>query len=328
MIFRITNAETDWEMSKIIYDLFAKFPRTDESQNFLVVVKFDLVSFIIEMAKTFGLTMPENQWLIVIPDTNMINTNIEIFAGLISEGENFCFLINKSVTDTSCTFGLLCHLRELLNVLLSGLERNIFEELKLSENVSEEEWETIKPLKSDRRESIIVYMRTRLGEIGTCGNCKSWLAVSAIRWGIEFQETTTPTQLIQTGHWKMQAGLKLSDYIFPHIGGGFRGQTLPIITFHILKINESGHIEKYSGMVFEIVNELSNSLNFTCNVIVTLNNTEGFSNSSLLSKEMERIFNLGYYRGLNVNQVALVLTMFTPLLSTRAQLTAVLPYHY
>ncbi len=33
--------------------------------------------------------------------------------------------------------------------------------------------------------------------------------------------------------------------------------------WQILKINEFGQIEKYSGLVFEILNELSNSLNFT-----------------------------------------------------------------
>lgn len=58
-------------------------------------------------------------------------------------------------------YGLLCYIKELLQVLLSGLERNFFEELKLSEHVSEEEWETIKPSKSDRRESIITYMKVR-----------------------------------------------------------------------------------------------------------------------------------------------------------------------
>lgn len=34
---------------KIIYHLFAKFSQTDKNQNFLVVAKFDTVSFIIEM---------------------------------------------------------------------------------------------------------------------------------------------------------------------------------------------------------------------------------------------------------------------------------------
>lgn len=44
-------------------------------------------------------------------------------------------------------------------MLIAGVETNIYEEIKLSEHVSEEEWETIKPSRSDRRESIITYMK-------------------------------------------------------------------------------------------------------------------------------------------------------------------------
>ncbi|XKL59990.1 hypothetical protein PGB90_001006 [Kerria lacca] len=297
MIFRITTADTDWERRKIIYHLFAKFSQTDKNQNFLVVAKFDTVSFIIEMAKRFGLTTPQDQWLIIIPDTNIISNSIEMFIGLISEGENFSFIINKSKIEKTCVYGLLCYIKELLQVLLSGLERNFFEELKLSEHVSEEEWETIKPSKSDRRESIITYMKARLSEIGVCGNCTSWLAQSALTWGIEFQQNAADSiELIQSGIWQIQTGFKLNEPIFPHIENGFRGVTIPIITFHvryppwqILKINESGHIEKYSGLVFEIVNRLSQSLNFTCNVIIVSNNTEGFSNNSRMSKDMETV---------------------------------------
>lgn len=38
--------------------------------------------------------------------------------------------------------------------------------------------------------------------------------------------------------------------------------------WQILKVNETGHVEKYSGLVFEIVNELSNSLNFTYEFLI------------------------------------------------------------
>lgn len=56
---------------------------------------------------------------------------------------------------------MLCHIQELLKILISGLETNIFEELELSQHVSEEEWETIKPTKRDRRESIISYIKVK-----------------------------------------------------------------------------------------------------------------------------------------------------------------------
>lgn len=114
--------------------------------------------------------------------------NLDTFSGLISEGENFSFILNKSTSGKSCIvsnmhyavarvysirsrltshyifsvkYGLLCHVQELLKILISGLETNIFEELELSQHVSEEEWETIKPSKSDRRESIISYIKVR-----------------------------------------------------------------------------------------------------------------------------------------------------------------------
>ncbi|XP_065210970.1 ionotropic receptor 93a-like isoform X2 [Planococcus citri] len=294
MIFKLLPAETDWERRKIVYDMFYKFPHTNKNHNFMVIVRFDAVSLIIETAQRFGLTSPIDQWLIIIPDMNTGPFNLDTFSGLISEGENFSFIVNKSISGKTCIYGMLCHIQELLKILMLGLEANIFEELGLSKEISEEEWESIKPTKRDRRESIISYIKAKLSETGVCGNCTSWVVITADTWGIEFRETPAIAELSASGMWQIQTGFKLNDFVFPHIEHGFKKRTLSIVTFHyppwqILRMNESGHVEEYRGLVFEIINELSFSLNFTCNIIITSNNTEGFSNSSKITEKIEML---------------------------------------
>ncbi|XP_065204300.1 ionotropic receptor 93a-like [Planococcus citri] len=294
MIFKLLPAETDWERRKIVFDMFYKFPNTNKNHNFMVIVRFDAVSLIIETAQRFGLTSPIDQWLIIIPDMNMGPFNLDTFSGLISEGENFSFIVNKSTSGKNCIYGMLCHIQELLKILMLGLEANIFEELGLSKEISEEEWESIKPTKKDRRESIISYIKAKLSETGVCGNCTSWVVITTDTWGIEFRETPAIAELSASGMWQIQTGFKLNDFVFPHIEHGFKKRTLSIVTFHyppwqILRMNESGHVEEYRGLVFEIINELSFSLNFTCNIIITSNNTEGFSNSSKITEKIEML---------------------------------------
>lgn len=111
---------------KIVYDMFYKFPKTNKQHNFMAVVRFDTVSLIIEtvidelsfriisanlptscneyfiQAQRFGLTSPVDQWLVIIPDMNMGPFNLDTFSGLISEGENFSFIVNKSTHGKTC----------------------------------------------------------------------------------------------------------------------------------------------------------------------------------------------------------------------------------
>lgn len=54
---------------------------------------------------------------------------------------------------------LLCHAEELVGNLAVALDYSIEEEIRLSEQVSDEEWEVIKPTKQERREAILNFMK-------------------------------------------------------------------------------------------------------------------------------------------------------------------------
>lgn len=56
---------------------------------------------------------------------------------------------------------LLCHAEELVGNLAVALDYSIEEEIRLSEQVSDEEWEVIKPTKQERREAILNFMKVK-----------------------------------------------------------------------------------------------------------------------------------------------------------------------
>lgn len=56
-------------------------------------------------------------------------------------------------------------------------------------------------------------------------------------WGKEYQKTNSETaaNLLQVGSWRPSDGPALKDELFPHIAHGFRGITLPLLTFHVIR---------------------------------------------------------------------------------------------
>lgn len=92
-------------------------------------------------------------------------------------------------------------------------------------------------------------------------------------------------KMIAVGLWKPFDGLKMHDVLFPHISHGFRGKVFHIITYHVnrkterdqkaadqsfqnppwqyVSSNESGIVGKSSGVIIDILNELSKKMNFT-----------------------------------------------------------------
>lgn len=80
---------------------------------------------------------------------------------------------------------------------------------------------------------ICVLIQAKLVETGECNNCTLWNFISCLTWGNEFFESGASVDLITSGSWQPQYGLKLYDNVFPHSVHGFRGKTLPIISFHV-----------------------------------------------------------------------------------------------
>ncbi|XP_015840718.1 ionotropic receptor 93a isoform X1 [Tribolium castaneum] len=240
--------------------------------NFLAIIGYELVELLMEYAKMFGLVNTRTQWLYIISNTHFRHKDINRFRQLLSEGDNIAFLYNNTVNNDTCTGGIQCHCEEILSGFTRALDEAILFEWETSSQVSDEEWEAIRPSKLDRRNSLLQGIKTFLLQRGQCDNCTSWLMKTGDTWGREYQQNGTDSGgLISVGNWRPSDGPSMSDELFPHIVHGFRKRNLPIVTFHnppwqIIRSNESGAVSEYAGVIFELIKELSKNLNFTYTV--------------------------------------------------------------
>jgi len=117
-----------------------------------------------QKAKDRGLVHPRAQWLFVIPDTDSSSDSVASLAPLLDEGQNVAFASNATQRSTTCSIGVLCHCDEILSSFLTALDESVREEQELSIQVSEEEWEAIRPTKEERMKHILKHIhvsRTR-----------------------------------------------------------------------------------------------------------------------------------------------------------------------
>lgn len=112
-----------------------------------------------EVAKSVGLVHPISQWLYVVPDTDRDHDNATAFSSLLTEGDNVSFIYNVTSYDPGCVVGIVCHIEELLKSFTISLDRLVREEIDLSNQVSDEEWETIRPSRLDRRASLLSHIK-------------------------------------------------------------------------------------------------------------------------------------------------------------------------
>lgn len=185
-------------------------------------------------------------------DTNYLNHNIsEISSSLIEEGNNVAFIYNYTRGGgEECMTGLKCHSNELLRSFVLGLSKAIREEAAVYGQISDEEWEIVRPSKKERRDGILEYILADLRKTAKCSNCTTWNLNTAEIWGNRYDVATFLDEslqqvndrgggrkkvfkLIDAGVWKPFDGLKMTDVLFPHISHGFRGKTFHIITYHV-----------------------------------------------------------------------------------------------
>ncbi|XP_057661062.1 ionotropic receptor 93a [Diorhabda carinulata] len=238
--------------------------------NYLVIASYYIVGILMEYAKSLQIAGINNQWMYIISDTNRHFQDIHVFENLLKEGDNVAFLYNSSFTTNVCAGGRKCHIKELLESFTRSIDQAITEEFNTASQVSEEEWEAIRPTKSERRDFLLKNMKIHLSKNGVCDNCTYWKISTGETWGVEYQavgEKSTP-KLHPVGVWRPSDGIEMTDVLFLHVSHGFRGKALPMVTFHnppwqILTFNETGDITEYKGLILDIITELSKNLNFT-----------------------------------------------------------------
>ncbi|KAK4883102.1 hypothetical protein RN001_006421 [Aquatica leii] len=261
--------------------------------NFLAIVSIEMVEILMNVSTTLGLTNPKNQWLYVICDTNLKKVDINHVKNRLKEGDNVGFIYNTTVYDSKCTGGLRCHAEEILHGFTKALEQAIIEEAGAAVQLSDEEWEAVRPTKLERRDFLLQNVKKYLLDYGVCDNCTNWKLQAAETWGKEYEKGSTSLvgDLLLVGSWRPSDGPALKDQLFPHVTHGFRGKNLPMITFHnppwqILKFSENGSVAEHSGLVFDIIKELARSLNFTYTLRVS---QSGYSEAKITDNNTMRL---------------------------------------
>ncbi|KAJ8716806.1 hypothetical protein PYW07_003433 [Mythimna separata] len=288
-VFKMKHEINEYLRRKEMHRVLSKLPVQYIGENFIAIVTSDVMTAMAETARDLLMSHTMAQWLYVISDTNAQNGNLSSLINDLYEGENVAYIYNSTEDHPDCKNGIMCYCQELMDAFVSALDAAIQDEFDVAAQVSDEEWESIRPNKIQRRDMLLKHMQQHIAAKSKCGNCSTWRALSADTWGATYRGhtdaqdlssanlTTTGAiekiNLLNVGFWRPIDAVKFEDVLFPHIHHGFRGKELPIITFHnppwtILQRNESGAIVKYSGLIFDIVNQLAINKNFTIKVIL------------------------------------------------------------
>jgi glutamate receptor, ionotropic, invertebrate len=181
-----------------------------------------------------------------VSDTDFIHSNFSAVTPLIEEGNNIAFIYNFTRAGDECVTGLSCHSNELLKSFVLGLSKAIRDENAVYGQISDEEWEIIRPSKRQRRDDILEFMNENLDQVAKCSNCTAWNVKTAEIWGDRYTSAymndgaisqrnlkdVSSSKLMEQGLWKA-TGLVMRDVLFPHVSHGFRGKTFHIITYHV-----------------------------------------------------------------------------------------------
>ncbi|XP_044760958.1 ionotropic receptor 93a [Coccinella septempunctata] len=299
-----------------LIDRLASISSRKSDSNFLVVSYRKVVETVMEAVDLMNLVNTETQWCYAISDTNRgSRKNLRKLKKSLKNGSNVAVMYNNTVTDAECFRGLLCHFETLVAAFATAFYETEKNEFDIADQVSGEEWEAIKPSKSERRtyllEKVLMYLRKN----GKCDNCTSWLLRSADTWGSEFKNdgNETSIQLNRVGSWTAVLGAEMSDELFLHVAHGFRRKTLRLVTVHnppwqIISTDTSKGLTKYTGLTFDIINELSRKLNFTYTLQV-LPVEEKRKQTSL---NFQQVYNFSGSPGDRVEDLANLVTNWIP----------------
>ncbi|CAG4935436.1 unnamed protein product [Parnassius apollo] len=301
-VYKMKHEINDYSRKKEIHRVLSKLPVKKIGENFMTIVTSDVMLTLAETARELLMSHTQAQWLYLIPDTNKQNNNLTARINSLYEGENVAYIYNYTDNRRHCKNGLMCYCKEMMKAFVSALDSAVQEELDVAAQVSDEEWEAIKPTKLQRRDGLLKHMQQHIETNSKCGSCNTWKAIAADTWGATYRQFVDPAksleseanttngvieevQMLQVGTWRPADGVRFSDVLFPHVAHGFRGKELPIITFHdppwtMLHVNESGAIVSYGGLIFDIVKQLARNKNFTIRIILPSTLKHNYSKAS------------------------------------------------
>ncbi|CAB3254947.1 unnamed protein product [Arctia plantaginis] len=255
-VFKMRHEVNEYLRRKEMHRLLSKLPVKYIGENFIAVVKSDVMTTMAEAARDLVMSHTRAQWLYVISDTNSRNSNFSNFINDLYEGENVAYIYNVTDDSPDCKYGLMCYCQELMDAFISALDAAVQDEFDVAAQVSDEEWEAIRPNKIQRRDMLLKHMQQYISAKGSCGNCTMWRALAADTWGSTYRG-------FSEGPDPSTAMLNVSTGIIENI------ELLNNPPWTILERNESGSIINFSGLMFDILNQLAKNKNFTIKVILS-----------------------------------------------------------
>ncbi|XP_013173619.1 PREDICTED: glutamate receptor ionotropic, delta-1 isoform X1 [Papilio xuthus] len=301
-VYKMNHEVNEYLRKKEIHRVLSKLPVKKIGENFIAVVTLEVMLAIADTARELALSHGQAQWLYVVADTSARSGDLTAAIDILYEGENVAYIYNVTDNSTDCKNGLMCYCREMMKAFISALDSAVQDEFDIAAQVSDEEWEAIRPTKLQRRNDLLKHIQQHMQVNSKCGNCTSWRATAADTWGATYRQVDTATtnanntkgvieevKMLQVGTWRPADGVRFNDVLFPHVAHGFRGKELPIITYHnppwtILQTNESGAIINYGGLIFDIVKQLARNKNFTIRLLLANNFKKNYYNSTTIDK--------------------------------------------
>ncbi|KAL4709653.1 hypothetical protein ACJJTC_007384 [Scirpophaga incertulas] len=336
-VYKMKHEINEYLRRKEIHRVLSKLPVKYIGENFLAIVTTEVMASLSQIARDLLMSHTLAQWLYVISDTNLHKGNLSAKINALYEGENVAFMYNVTDDSPDCQNGIMCYCREMLSAFVSALDSAVQDEFDVAGQVSDEEWEAIRPSKHQIRNMLLKHMQQYISSKSACGNCSTWRALAADTWGATyrtFEDSEEPArnitsnvtargvieniELLQVGYWRPVDAIRYDDVLFPHVEHGFRGKELPVVSYHnppwtIIQSNESGSIVKYSGLMFDIFHQLAVTKNFTLKVLLPMHVkrllTSNISTEDM-SQDQEREICLA---AVSKGQVAIAVAAFTVL---------------
>ncbi|XP_066943243.1 ionotropic receptor 93a-like [Macrobrachium rosenbergii] len=263
MVDLATPETSSMKLGKLFSSLGPK-PGEPQDRQYMVIASKEEIIKVQDLARSLGLFGSSNQWLFVVPDTNSLSFAMESYLANMVDGDNLAFIYNMSefTPATPCDNGFQCYIKLLVKQYGAELSAALQKELDLYFQVSEEEWEEVKPSPSQRASTIVKMMKKSQMTSTECSKCTQWGIQAA-----EVKDAFT-IDLLKVADWKPLTGLTLFDDLFPHVTGGFRGRIIPVASvdyppWQIFVRDSTGSVVGYTGLMFAVLNELGAKLNFS-----------------------------------------------------------------
>lgn len=114
---------------------------------------------IIEVATEMDMIDTRSQWMFLV--SNPRKTNVTQLMTYIKEGGNVAVATNNSIINDSCSAKEECLYHELLKNFALSLSKLVREEEAIYSQISDEEWETIRLTKRERRDNMLEFIKVQ-----------------------------------------------------------------------------------------------------------------------------------------------------------------------